>query len=151
MIITRIFWDTDGDQQVFDSLPQRITAPESLSISNFSSRDEMIDEISDWLSDEYGFCHTGFTVYPDITDASCHDEDGYRDYEVMLDDTLYAMVRTYSKGFNSPGTGGIHFINDIDGRIMYDHEGKSIPGEVDEEEVFALVKADYQEDMACQD
>lgn len=44
-----IKWDTDGDQEVFDSLPKEVKVP-----SRFSE--------SDWLSDTYGFCHGGFEV-----------------------------------------------------------------------------------------
>lgn len=68
MKITNIKWDTDGDEEVFATLPQEIDVPEYfLEKKNFEvdgeySRDEMLDQLSDWLSDEYGFCHGGFDV-----------------------------------------------------------------------------------------
>ncbi len=68
MKITNIKWDTDGDEEVFATLPQEIDVPEFfLEKKNFEvdgeySRDEMLDQLSDWLSDEYGFCHGGFDV-----------------------------------------------------------------------------------------
>lgn len=48
-----IKWDTDGDQEILDSLPKEIRIP-----------DGMVDdeEISDHLSDETGFCHAGFKL-----------------------------------------------------------------------------------------
>ena len=46
MVVRNIKWDTDGDKEVFDSLPQE--------------EEEFLDDVSDWLSDEYGFCHFGF-------------------------------------------------------------------------------------------
>ena len=68
MKITNIKWDTDGDEEVFATLPQEIDVSEYfLEKKNFEvdgeySRDEMLDQLSDWLSDEYGFCHGGFDV-----------------------------------------------------------------------------------------
>ena len=68
MKINNIKWDTDGDEEVFATLPQEIDVPEYfLEKKNFEvdgeySRDEMLDQLSDWLSDEYGFCHGGFDV-----------------------------------------------------------------------------------------
>lgn len=48
-----IKWDTDGDKDVFDNLPSEVNIPE-----------EMVDneEISDYVSDETGFCHAGFKL-----------------------------------------------------------------------------------------
>ena len=53
MIAYNIQWDTDGDKELFDSLPQEIEIPEDIT-------DE--DEISDYISDETGFCHFGFEL-----------------------------------------------------------------------------------------
>ena len=47
-IVKDIKWDTDGDQEVFDSLPQEVALPEKFSKDNYA--------------DEYGFCHGGFTL-----------------------------------------------------------------------------------------
>lgn len=45
--------DTDGDMELFNELPIEIEIPEG-----------MIDEgeISDYLSNETGFCHSGFEL-----------------------------------------------------------------------------------------
>ena len=48
-----IKWDTDGDAKVFNGLPERMFIPKEL-VGN--------DVISDYLSDEIGFCHTGFKL-----------------------------------------------------------------------------------------
>lgn len=53
-------WDTDGDKEVFDSLPQEVVLPDYLTPSNYEGKEEFLDDVSDWLSDEYGFCHFGF-------------------------------------------------------------------------------------------
>ena len=61
-----VMWDTDGDQDALESLPDAVNIPENIDP----------DDISDWLSDEYGWCHFGFALMPDagiktvnITDA----------------------------------------------------------------------------------
>ena len=48
-----IKWDTDGDAKVFNDLPEQMLIPK-----------EMVDNdmISDYLSDEIGFCHAGFKL-----------------------------------------------------------------------------------------
>lgn len=48
-----IKWDTDGDMELLRQLPTEIEIPAV-----------MIDEeeISDYLSDETGFCHNGFEI-----------------------------------------------------------------------------------------
>ena len=48
-----IEWDTDGDLNLLESLPKEMEIPEGM-------EDE--DEISDWLSNETGFCHNGFKL-----------------------------------------------------------------------------------------
>ena len=48
-----IRWDTDGDNELLYILPTEMEIPEGMT-------DE--DEISDWLSDEEGFCHNGFEL-----------------------------------------------------------------------------------------
>jgi hypothetical protein len=47
--ITNIKWDTDEDELIFESLPQKV---------EITVTDE--DDIADALSDEYGFCVFGF-------------------------------------------------------------------------------------------
>lgn len=47
MKAVNIEWDTDGDQEIFDSLPQEIEIPEHMT-------DE--DEISDYITGVTGYC-----------------------------------------------------------------------------------------------
>ena len=60
MVVRNIKWDTDGDKEVFDSLPQEVVLPDYLTPSNYEGKEEFLDDVSDWLSDEYGFFHFGF-------------------------------------------------------------------------------------------
>ena len=48
-----IKWDTDGDMEVLNQLPTEMEIPEGIT-------DE--EEMSDYLSDETGFCHYGFEL-----------------------------------------------------------------------------------------
>lgn len=48
-----IKWDTDGDMELLKQLPTEIKIPKGM-------MDE--EEISDYLSDETGFCHNGFEL-----------------------------------------------------------------------------------------
>ena len=70
-IAKKIKWDTDGDQDTFDSLPQEVILPAKFSKENYEDENgffgeaekiEMQDDISDWLSNEYSFCHDGFEL-----------------------------------------------------------------------------------------
>lgn len=53
MKATNIKWDIDGEYPIPAILPTTVNIPEGMI-------DE--DEISDWLSDEFGFCHNGFEL-----------------------------------------------------------------------------------------
>ena len=53
MKAVNIEWDTDGDKKAFEELPTEMEIPDGMT-------DE--EEISDWLSDETGFCHNGFEL-----------------------------------------------------------------------------------------
>lgn len=70
-VTKNIKWDTDGDQDTFDSLPQKVILPDKFSKENYKDENgifgkaekiEMQDDISDWLSNKYGFCHNGFDI-----------------------------------------------------------------------------------------
>lgn len=55
-----IKWDVD-DEDLDDEDP--VSLPESIThtFAGYGELDdELLDEIADWLSDEYGFCHDGF-------------------------------------------------------------------------------------------
>ncbi len=47
-----IKWDTDGDEEVLKTLPTEMDIPNGI--------DE--EGVADWLSDEYGFLHGGFSA-----------------------------------------------------------------------------------------
>lgn len=62
-----IKWDvTDGAEdmtqeemnEVLETLPTEIEVPNYLG----DDEDEFLDNVSDWLSDEFGFCHDGFEL-----------------------------------------------------------------------------------------
>lgn len=59
MLIKNIKWDTDGDMEALASLPTEVYAPPFLERENYDL-DTYLDDVSDWLSDEYGWCHFGF-------------------------------------------------------------------------------------------
>ena len=50
-----IKWDTDGDYDIIKLLPTEIETPEKL-----DAEDE--DEISDYISNQTGFCHFGYQI-----------------------------------------------------------------------------------------
>ena len=52
--IVDIKWDTDGDKALFDYLPQEIILPEQFCTEDKDDYD-YLDEVSEWLSDEYGY------------------------------------------------------------------------------------------------
>lgn len=51
---TNIKWDTDGDMKILQDLPSEVEIPEGLYDA---------EEISDFLSSEYGFCHFGIELH----------------------------------------------------------------------------------------
>lgn len=73
--ITNIKWDiTDGAEdatpeenlEILESLPKEVYIKESYTNNDILENDklynEFCEEISDYLTNEYGFCHTGFNV-----------------------------------------------------------------------------------------
>lgn len=69
-----IKWDTDGDMEVFNELPTEIIIPNELEELYKKDREYALEEISDLLSDETGFCHDGFEVVMEITRQSVENE-----------------------------------------------------------------------------
>ena len=59
MKAVNIKWDTDGDVKLLEELPTEVEIHDYLITDD---EDDLLDEISDWLSDEYGFCHDGFEI-----------------------------------------------------------------------------------------
>lgn len=69
-----IKWDTDGDKEVFNELPTEMIVPNELEEMYKKDKEYALEEISDWLSDETGFCHAGFEVEKVITKESVENE-----------------------------------------------------------------------------
>ena len=59
MKAVNIKWDTDGDMELLEELPTEVEIPDYLITDD---EDDLLDDISDWLSDEYGFCHDAFEL-----------------------------------------------------------------------------------------
>ena len=56
MKAVNITWDVDGEdnpEEILENLPTEMEIPKNITNE---------DEISDWLSDETGFCHKGFEL-----------------------------------------------------------------------------------------
>ena len=45
--------------EILSTLPTEVEIPNYLITDD---EDDLLDEVSDWLSDEYGFCHDGFEL-----------------------------------------------------------------------------------------
>lgn len=52
-----IKWDVDEIEDL-EYLPTEVEIPSYL----ITDEDDLLDYVSDWLSDEYGFCHDGFEL-----------------------------------------------------------------------------------------
>ena len=69
-----IKWDTDGDEEVLQDLPTKMIIPDYLEDWYSSDIEYAMEEISDWLSEETGFCHDGFEIVKEITKESVEEE-----------------------------------------------------------------------------
>jgi hypothetical protein len=69
-----IKWDTDGDKEVLNELPTEMIIPNELEELYKKDKEYTLEEISDWLSDETGFCHDGFEIEKVITKESVENE-----------------------------------------------------------------------------
>lgn len=69
-----IKWDIDGDKEVFNELPTEMIVPNELEEMYKKDKEFALEEISDWLSDETGFCHSGFEIENGITRQSVENE-----------------------------------------------------------------------------
>lgn len=69
-----IKWDTDGDKEVFNNLPTEMIVPDELEEMYKKDKEYALEEISDWLSDETGFCHADFEIKREITKESVENE-----------------------------------------------------------------------------
>lgn len=63
MKVIKIKWDTDGDMKMLKSLPKEIDISDEFDVKDYEDdQDQLLDDISDWLSDTYGYCHFGFEI-----------------------------------------------------------------------------------------
>lgn len=63
MKVVKIKWDTDGNMKILKSLPKEIDITDEFDINDYEDdEDQLLDDISDWLSDTYGYCHFGFEI-----------------------------------------------------------------------------------------
>ena len=60
MKATNIKWDTDRNKKILEYLPKEMEIPSGM---------YDLDDISDYLSDETGFCHDGFFIEYDKDDV----------------------------------------------------------------------------------
>lgn len=71
-----IKWDTDGDMKVLNELPTELIIPDDLEelYKRKEDREYALEEISDWLSEDTGFCHDGFEIEKVITKEFVEDD-----------------------------------------------------------------------------
>ena len=63
MKVVKIKWDTDGNMKILKSLPKEIDITDEFDINDYEDdEDQLLDEVSNWLSDTYGYCHFGFEI-----------------------------------------------------------------------------------------
>lgn len=63
MKVVKIKWDTDGNMKILKSLPKEIDISDEFDVKDYEDdEDQLLDDISDWLSDTYGYCHFGFEI-----------------------------------------------------------------------------------------
>ena len=63
MKVVKIKWDTDGDMKMLKSLPKEIDITDEFDVNDYEDdEDQLLDDISDWLSDTYGYCHFCFEI-----------------------------------------------------------------------------------------
>ena len=62
MKVVKIKWDTDGDMKILKSLPKEIDITDEFDVNDYEDEEQLLDDISDWLSDTYGYCHFGFEI-----------------------------------------------------------------------------------------
>ena len=63
MKVVKIKWDTDGNMKILKSLPKEIDITDEFDINDYEDdEDQLLDDVSNWLSDTYGYCHFGFDI-----------------------------------------------------------------------------------------
>ena len=59
---TKIAWDVDADDPNAKLLPKKVIVDfDDLDLPDCATDAEVEDALSDYLSDQYGYCHNGFT------------------------------------------------------------------------------------------
>lgn len=48
--------------EILASLPKEVDLSTEFSVEDYDGEEKMLDDISDWLSDNYGYCHNGFEL-----------------------------------------------------------------------------------------
>lgn len=92
-IAYNIEWDTDNDKAIFNQLPKEIEIPEKVWKEYEEYQDE--DIISDYLSDDTGFCLFGF-------DLKVVDDE--KEEKNMNNTTIYDRIQLGDTFHNSNGT-----------------------------------------------
>ncbi len=62
MKVVKIKWDTDCNMKILKSLPKEIDITDEFDVNDYEDEEQLLDDISDWLSDTYGYCHFGFEI-----------------------------------------------------------------------------------------
>lgn len=68
--VALIQWDTGGDRKLLEKLPIEMTVPSEiilesnpkLRLDNTEDEEEILDVISEYITEKTGFCHYGFVV-----------------------------------------------------------------------------------------
>ena len=74
MKITNIIWDTDGE--IVENLPKEVELPENINI----------DDVADWLSDNYGWCVESFSCKP--SNKPANPPKPKKKFEIRYEETL---------------------------------------------------------------
>lgn len=63
IVVDYIEWDTDGNLDALKSLPKEVDLPyEFLHIHDQELTEDVIDDVSEYLASEYGYCPKSFLV-----------------------------------------------------------------------------------------
>ena len=113
-----IKWDTDGDTEVLNNLSKEMIIPDYLEEYYCFDKNNKYatEEISDWLSNETGFCHNGFEIVKENTTESVEQElyDFLNDKMITGDIPDVKGIRTFKDNLPTSDNGII--IDCADGR-----------------------------------
>ena len=84
-----IKWDTTGNTEVLETLPTEVDLPdEKFEIDSYENEDEFLGDVSEYLSDVYGYCHYGFELSKPFPK---------RNYKVSVTDSAAYVIRASSE------------------------------------------------------